>query len=148
MDEPVSKDSHLTSGQAPFFPPAEKPSCDSFPAAVETIAPEAAQRFSGYESIVQEVCSLAKEEAQARGLALLQIDMRPAWSHEYDEHTGLVIDVEVKATSDERFSYWDAMCERLNELEDSVPPEERRFLNDEIFFVVSRSFARRQATRP
>ncbi len=148
MDEPVLKDSHLASGQASLFPPAEKPSCDSFPAAIETIAPEAAQRSSGYESIVQEVCSLAKEEAQTRGLALLQIDVRPAWSHEYDERTGVVIDVEIKATTDERFSYWDAVCERLNELEDSISPEERCFLNYEIFFVVSRTFARRQATRP
>ena len=58
---------------------------------------------------------------------------------EYEERTGVVIDVEIKATTDERFSYWDAVCERLNELEESVPPEERCFLNDEVSFIVNRS---------
>ncbi|MBI3798979.1 MAG: hypothetical protein HY268_18695 [Deltaproteobacteria bacterium] len=105
----------------------------------ETIDPEAARRFRDHERIVYEVCSLAKEEAQARGLVLLRVDVRPAWSHEYDERTGIVIDVEIRASSDERFSYWDAVCERLNQLEDLLSPEEQRFLNDEVSFIVSRS---------
>jgi hypothetical protein len=137
MDEPMLKDSHVTSGQASLFPPAEAPSCDSFPVAVETIDPEAARRFRSHERIMQEVCSLAKEEAQARGLTLLRIDVRPAWSHEYEERTGVVIDVEIKATADERFSYWDAVCERISQLEDSLPPEEQRFLQDQTFLVVN-----------
>ncbi len=135
MQEPIAKDSHLASGQAALFTPSQDASSNS----IEIISPEAARRFSGHEKIVQEVCSLAQEEAQARGLALLQIDVRPAWSHEYDERTGIVIDVEIRASSDERFSYWDAVCERLNELAESVPPEERCFLNDEISFIVNRS---------
>ena len=95
--------------------------------------------FSSHKNLVHEVCSLAKEEAQARRLTLLCIDVRPAWSHEYEERTGIVIDVEIQATTNERFSYWDAVCERLNELEDSLPSEERRFLNDEVSFIVNRS---------
>lgn len=110
-----------------------------FPTTIETLSPEAAERFRGHERIVQEVCSLAKEEAQARRLTLLCIDVRPAWSHEYDERRGIVIDVEIKASSDERFSYWDAVCERLSQLEDSLPQEEQQFLNDQVFFVVNRS---------
>lgn len=94
----------------------------------ETIDPEAARRFNGHESLVQAVCPFTKEEAQARGLALLRIDVRPTWSHEYDERTGVVIDAEIRATADERFSYWDAVCKRVNQLEDSLPQEERRFL--------------------
>ena len=105
----------------------------------ETIDPEAVRRFSGHESLVQKVCSLAKEEAQARSLPLLCIEVRPAWSHEYDERTGIVIDVAIKASSDERFSYWDAVCERLNGLAESVPPEERCFLNGEVLLIVNRS---------
>lgn len=139
MDEPIVKDSHLASGQASLFTPTGEVSGSSFPTTIETVTPEAVQRLHGHESIAQQVCSLAKEEAQARGLALLQIDVRPAWSHEYDEHTGVVIDVEIKATSDERFSYWDAVCERLNKLAESVPPEERCFLNDEVFLIINRS---------
>ena len=137
MAEPVLKDSHPASGQASLFPPAEEPSCDSFPVAVETSDPEAARRFRGHEKIVQEVCSLAKEEARARGLALLHIDVRPAWSHEYDERTGVVIDVEIKATTDEQFSYWDAVCERVSQLEDALSLEDRSFLTDEISLVVN-----------
>ena len=59
--------------------------------------------------------------------------------HESDEQTGIVIDVEVKATAAERFFYWDAVCERLHQLEASLSPEEQRFLNDDIAFIVSRS---------
>lgn len=107
------------------------------PTAIETISTDAAQRIKGHEKIVREVCSLAREEAQASGLALLRIDVRPAWSHEYEERTGIVIDVEIRASSDERFSYWDAVCERLSLLEDSLPPEEQRFLQDQAFLVVN-----------
>jgi len=104
---------------------------------IESVSPEAARRLSGHESTVQAVCSLAKEEARARGLSLLKIEVRPAWSHEYDERTGIVIDVEIRASSDERFSYWDAVCERLSRLEDLLPPQEQRFLQDQAFFVVN-----------
>ncbi len=139
MDEPMLKDSHLASGQATLLTPDEETSRGLSPTLTETIAPEAARRLGGHESTVQAVCSLAKEEAQARGLSLLKIEVRPAWSHEYDERTGIVIDVEIRASSDERFSYWDAVCERLNELAESVSPEERCFLNDEVSFIVNRS---------
>lgn len=102
------------------------------------ISPEAERRFKGHERVVQKALSLAEKEAQARRISLLKIEVRPAWSHEYEERTGVVIDVEIKATPEERFSYWDAVCEKLDQLEDSLPPEERRFLNDDISFVVSR----------
>ncbi len=108
------------------------------PTTILDISPEAKSRISGCEKVVQEVCSLAEKEAQARGISLLRINVRPAWSHEYDEHTGVVIDVEIKATADERFSYWDAVCEQLDQLVDSLPPEEQRFLIDKISFVVGR----------
>jgi hypothetical protein len=97
------------------------------------IDPEAARRLSGHENLVQKICALAREEAQARGLSILRIDVRPAWSHEYDEHTGIFIAVEITAVTEGRFSYSDALCERLNQLAEMLPPEERRFLNDEIF---------------
>jgi hypothetical protein len=70
---------------------------------------------------------------------LHKIEIRPAWSHEYDERTGIVIDIEIDAAAEERFSYWDAICERVNQLEVSLSPEEQRLLNDEISLRVSRS---------
>lgn len=106
---------------------------------IEDISSEAERRFRGHEKVVQEVLSLAEKEARARGISLVKIDVRPAWSHEYEERTGVVIDVEIKATAEERFSYWDAVCEWLDQLADSLPPKEQRFLNDEISFIVNRS---------
>ena len=52
---------------------------------------------------------------------------------------GVVVDVEVKATVDERFSYWDALCEQIQHLETLLTPEEQRFLNDDMTLIVSRS---------
>lgn len=73
------------------------------------------------------------------GFLFSRLMYAPPGHHKYDERTGIVIDVEIKASSDERFSYWDAVCERLNELAESVPPEELCFLNDEVSFIVNRS---------
>lgn len=112
---------------------------NSYSRTIEDISQEARQRLKGHERLAQAVSALATEDAQARGLSLLKIDVRPAWSHEYDEHTGVVIDVEVQATPDERFAYWDAVCERLHQLDDTLPPEEQHFLNNELAFIVSRS---------
>lgn len=95
MDEPVLKNSRLPSGQESLPLLAEEPSGDSFLGAVQTIDPEAARRLRGHERTVQKVCSLVKEEAQARRLALLHTDVSPAWSYEYDKRAGIVIDVEV-----------------------------------------------------
>lgn len=139
MNEAVIKDSRLHTGHESLFSSPETPSYDLPPVAVETIDSEATRRLHGHERIMQEVCSLAKAEARARGLTLLCIDVRPAWSHEYDEGTGVVINAEIQATANERFLYWDAVCERINEMEDSLLPEERRLLNDEVSFVVQRS---------
>ena len=101
-------------------------------------SPEAARRLSGHESTVHAVCALAIQQAQARGLPLLKIDVRPAWSHEYDERTGIIIDVEISAPSDERFSYWDALCERLSFLQLSLPLQEQRFLQDQVSLLVNK----------
>jgi hypothetical protein len=106
---------------------------------LELVSPEVSKRLKGHEQLVQNICVLASQEAHSRGLTLYKVDIRPAWSHESDEQTGIVIDVEIKATADERFAYWDAVCERVSQLEASLSPEEQRFLNDEIFLTVSRS---------
>jgi hypothetical protein len=112
----TTKDSHLASLPTTLFTPDQ-----------------------GHEKLAQTIGVLARKEAQAHELALLKIDIRPAWSHESNEQTGIVIDVEVKATASERFSYWDVVCERLHQLEASLSPEEQRFLNDDIALIVSRS---------
>jgi hypothetical protein len=101
--------------------------------------PEVKKRLAGHEQLVNSICALVRQEARDRGLALSTIDIRPAWSHESDEQTGVIIDVEVKATTDERFSYWDGVSERTHQLDASLSPEEKQFLNDDVSLVVSRS---------
>jgi len=106
---------------------------------LELVSPEVSRRLKGYEQLVQSIYVLASQEARRHGLTLYKIDIRPAWSHESDEHTGVVIDLEVKATADERFAYWDAVCERVSQLEAALSPEEQRFLGDDMALLVSRS---------
>ena len=102
-----------------------------------SISLEAKHRIKGREQLVRQVCDLAEQEARARGISLLKIQVRPLWSQESNEQTGIVINAEVKATREEGDRYWDAVCERLNQLEGSVSSEDRRFLTNEIFFVVN-----------
>ncbi len=137
MGESVLKGLQLAPGQTGLALPHEDVSL--YPARTEALSPEAAGRLHGHEEIVQEICSVAKKEAQVRGLSLLKIEVRPAWSHEYDEHNGVVIDIEIKADPDERFSYWDTLSEQVDQLETTLSPEDRSFLTDEIALVISRS---------
>jgi hypothetical protein len=102
------------------------------------IHPEAVRRTQGHEELVKKICNVAEEEAQRCGISLLSIRVRPSWSHESNEQTSIVIDAAVKATSDERNHYWDAVCEQMSQLESSLPSVESDFLSNEIFFIVSR----------
>jgi hypothetical protein len=106
---------------------------------IKPMSLEVKQRLQGHEQLVHTICTFAIQEAEARGLALDSINIRPTWSHEDDENTGIVIDVEIKAMADERLVYWNAVCERINQLEEMLQLEEQRFLNDEIYFIVNRS---------
>jgi hypothetical protein len=99
---------------------------------------EAAQRTQGHEELVKKICTVAEEEAQRCGISLLSMRIRPSWSHESNEQTGIVIDAAVNAPSNERNHYWDAVCEQMSRLESSLPSAESDFLSNEIFFIVSR----------
>jgi hypothetical protein len=98
-----------------------------------------AQHVEQYNEVVQMVRKLAQEEADARGLTIKKIDVRPAWSHEYDTRSGVVIDVGIKSTAEERFAYWDAVCERIYQLEGALSAEARNYLINDVSFIVSRS---------
>ena len=79
---------------------------------------------------------VAEQEASARGISLLKIDVLPAWSHEYEERSGVVIQVEVRSTDEQRFGFWEGMSERMDSLQDTLAPEENDFLTDEISVIV------------
>jgi hypothetical protein len=102
------------------------------------ITEEAARRLKGHEKLLDEILLLAEQEAAGRGISLLEIDVLPAWSHEFDERTGVVVHTEVRATDEQRFSLWEAISERIDSLYDAVDPEEKNFLTDAVSVVVDR----------
>ncbi len=116
---------------------AERVSIDTRP--LHSISPEARRRFKGHEKLVHTIWTLSTQEAKTRGLALRKIEIRPAWAYESDQQSEIVIDVEIQSTADEQFAYWDAVYERIHQLEAILAPEEQRFLNEAIFFLVNRS---------
>jgi hypothetical protein len=103
------------------------------------VSPEAAKRIQTHEPVVKSVVAIAEEEAQDRNLNVLYIKIRPAWSHEYEEHTGVVVEVKIRASTEERFSYWEAVSDQLNQLASGSPSQELRFLNEDLSFIVRRS---------
>ncbi len=103
------------------------------------ITPEVGQRLRGREKLLQTVYAIAHEEAQKQGIHLRKVTVRPAWSNEYDERTGVVVDVEIEGAADDRFSYWESVCTRLQDLESALPPQERDFLVNDLSFIVNRS---------
>ena len=100
------------------------------------ISDESARRLRGHEKLLENLVFVAEQEASARGISLLKIDVLPAWSHEYEERSGVVIQVEVRATDEQRFGFWEGMSERMDSLQDTLAPEENDFLTDEISVIV------------
>jgi len=100
------------------------------------IPDESARRLRGHEKLLENPVFVAEQEASARGISLLKIDVLPAWSHEYEERSGVVIQVEVRATDEQRFGFWEGMSERMDSLQDTLAPAENDFLTDEISVIV------------
>ena len=75
------------------------------------IPDETARRLEGHEQLLEKLIVLIEGEATARSLSIIRIEVLPAWSHEYEEKTGIVIQVEVKATDEQRFSLWEGIGE-------------------------------------
>ncbi len=102
------------------------------------VVDEAKKRLAGHEILARRLYELIAKEALARKIPVRKIVVLPAWSHEYEERTGVVIDVEIEGSTDQRFSLWDAVSEQIGKLEESLREKESRFLSDDISFVVSR----------
>jgi len=103
------------------------------------ISEEAARRLRGHEKLLQKLAFVVEEETAARGISLLKIDVLPAWSHEYEERAGVVIQVEVGATDEQRFSLWEGISERIDSLHDTLASEEKDFLTGEISVFVDQA---------
>lgn len=102
------------------------------------IAPEARLRMKGREALVSRVCEVAEGIAHGRGLPTSGIRVRPAWSHEYDDATGIVVEITLQASSEARFAYWEALGQAVDALAISLPPEQLRFLNADVSLIVKR----------
>ncbi len=105
----------------------------------DSISAQAAKRIAGREEVVERICELAGAQAAKRNLRVNEISVHAAWSHEYDENTGVVVDVNVTASDEDRFSYWEALNERLDELAASLPQNARDWLESEVSLTVIRA---------
>jgi hypothetical protein len=105
----------------------------------DTISSESAKRIAGREEIVGRLFELAEAAAREHGIEVKKVSLRPAWSHECDERTGVALDVDVIASDDARFFYWEALNERLEKLGQSLPSVDREWLDNEVSTTVMRS---------
>lgn len=115
---------------------AERRKADKQKIALE-ITDEAKRRLAGHEEVTEKLLSIVEKEASGLNITLKTITVRPAWSHEYEDYTGVVIDVEVAGNNNQRFALWDAISSKLDALLDSLTPEEQSFLADNISVVVT-----------
>jgi len=128
------------------FPPKVFSSALSSPAQTEAanlkqttveIVEEAKRRLQGHEDLIAQVHSIVKEEAARLNVVINGIIVRPAWSHEYQDLTGVVIEVKMTEHKDQRFALWDSISSKLDSLLDSLTSEERAFLTDNVSVVVN-----------
>ena len=102
------------------------------------ISPDAQERLSGYASLVGKVYSVIKSEAKRYDVFPI-VAVRPSWSHEYEDRTGVVIEVEIKGDSEKRFNLWDAISAKLDDLLDSISEDEKSFLTARLSVIVNQS---------
>jgi len=65
--------------------------------------------------------------------------VRAEWSHEYDDRTGVVVDVEVTRVKRVPFSYWKELNNRLDEIAASLAPADKSWLDREVSLTVIRA---------
>src|SRR5260370_30470042 len=105
------------------------------------IEPSVEQRIKGYKKILLLVGDLVRDEAMKQGIRVRRIEARPAWSHEYEEQSAVVVEAEIESGAEQRFSYWEAVSDRIDSLSDSLSARNRGFLNNRLSLVVSRATA-------
>jgi hypothetical protein len=103
------------------------------------ISSEADQRIRGHENLLKKVYAIIQDEAGNKSVPLSHIEVLSDWSNEYDEQTGIVIYIQIQGTADDRFAFWDTIANSLEELEDSLLPDEHDFLISNVSVVVNRA---------
>jgi hypothetical protein len=102
------------------------------------VSSEADQRIRGHEDLLKKVYAIIQDEARNKSVPISHIDVLSDWSNEFDEHTGVVIYIEIQGTADDRFALWDKIASSLEELEGSLLPDEYDFLISNVSVVVNR----------
>lgn len=117
-----------------------QPPRDVVESIADSISAQAAKRIAGREEVVGRICEVARAQAAKHNLRVNEISIHAAWSHEYDENTGVVVDVNVTASDEDRFSYWEALNEGLDELAASLPQNDCDWLQSELSLTVIRAY--------
>ncbi len=100
---------------------------------------EAEKRLANHSGLLEQLISIIETEANKLNIPVRKITARPAWSHEYDEETGVVIDIQITGSAVDRFRLWDAISEKIEKHQASFSEKENYFVAKEISFVVNRS---------
>jgi hypothetical protein len=98
--------------------------------------PEAILRYEHHRKLVSEICKIIGEIARARAVALERVDIRPAWSHEYEETRGIVVDIEVHSPTEQALAYWQALSETLEQRALTFDAASRDFLAEHVSVMV------------
>ncbi len=100
--------------------------------AVQTIevTDDAKQRLANHEVLARKIYSVICEQLNAFQ-SIAKIRVRPSWSHEYDDETGIVIDVELKVDSELRFLLWDVISAKVSDLR-NISDDDRAFIQNNI----------------
>jgi predicted nucleotidyltransferase len=97
----------------------------------------AQSRISGHKRLLLRISSLVSDEAKRQAIHIGRIEVRPAWSNEYEEDSAVVVDVEVETDVDVRFDFWESLSKQLEFLATSLSSNEALFLQENISLIVS-----------
>lgn len=100
------------------------------------IRPEARERYHGHEAAVAFVLRCANEAARLHSIVMTRIDVRPAWSHEYDDD-GTIVEIQVRDSAEARSIYWDSVCEEMDRQAEYLTLSDALFIEDKLSVIVT-----------
>jgi hypothetical protein len=90
---------------------------------------EGKRRLKGFEKISERVYAIIREQLKAYQTQAT-VKVRPAWSHEYEDSSSVVIDIEIVGNDDRRLLLWDSISSKIEGL--STAQDERSFLENNV----------------
>ena len=108
---------------------------------IVAIDPLAQHVVAGHMKVLLMLHDLVSKAAAEHGVEIRNLEIGPAWSHEDDDRSRVVMDIEVDAEPELRFTYWEAVSDLVQAISDSLSPREKHFVNSTLSILVSRSHA-------